>query len=94
MLFFAPAPEGVFVRIPLFEFWRDEVTVTTSYAAGPEDIREAIELLRERKVRVREMITHRLSLAEAGLGFELAASGQGAIKVIIDPTRTNGPRTR
>jgi L-iditol 2-dehydrogenase len=94
VLFFAPAPEGVFVRIPLFEFWRDEVTVATSYAAGPEDIREAIDLLRERKVRVREMITHRLSLAEAGLGFELAASGQGAIKVIIDPTRTNGPGTR
>jgi L-iditol 2-dehydrogenase len=92
VLFFAPAPEGVEVAIPLFEFWRDEVTVATSYAAGPEDITEAIELLRARRVRVEEMITHRLSLAEAGLGFELVASGQEAIKVIIDPSRKNGPR--
>ena len=92
VLFFAPAPEGVEVAIPLFEFWRDEVTVATSYAAGSEDIAEAIELLRTRRVRVEEMITHRLSLAEAGLGFELVASGQEAIKVIIDPSRKNGPR--
>jgi threonine dehydrogenase-like Zn-dependent dehydrogenase len=40
------------------------------------------------------MITHRLSLAEAGLGFELVASGQEAIKVIIDPSRKNGPGRR
>jgi len=91
VLFFAPAPEGVEVPVPLFEFWRDEVTVATSYAAGSEDITEAIELIRTRSVRVREMITHRLSLAEAGLGFELVASGQDSIKVIIDPTRKNGP---
>ena len=94
VLFFAPAPEGVEVAIPLFEFWRDEVTVTTSYAAGSEDLTEAIELLRSRRVRVEEMITHRLSLAEAGLGFELVASGQEAIKVIIDPSRKNGPAPR
>jgi len=92
VLFFAPTPEGVEVAIPLFELWRDEVTVSTSYAAGPEDIAEAIELLRTRAVRVEEMITHRLSLAEAGRGFELVARGQEAIKVIIDPSRKNGPR--
>jgi L-iditol 2-dehydrogenase len=91
VLFFAPAPQGVEVTIPLFELWRDEVTVATSYAAGPQDITEAIELLRARRVRVEEMITHRLSLAEAGRGFELVASGQDSIKVIIDPTRKNGP---
>lgn len=90
VLFFAPAPKGVEVPIPLFEFWRDEVTVTTSYAASSQDITEAIELIRTRRVRVREMITHRLSLAEAGLGFELVSSGQDSLKVIIDPTR-NGP---
>ena len=89
VLFFAPTPEGVEVPLPLFELWRDEVTLATSYAAGPQDITEAIELLRARRVRVREMITHRLSLAEAGRGFELVASGRDSIKVIIDPT--NGP---
>jgi len=38
-------------------------------------------------VRVREMITHRLGLAEAGLGFQLMAEGGDSIKVIIEPQR-------
>ena len=91
VLFFAPTPDGVDVPLPLFDLWRDEVTMATSYAAGPEDIAEAIELLRTRRVRVSEMITHRLSLAEAARGFELVASGRESIKVIIDPSRQNGP---
>jgi L-iditol 2-dehydrogenase len=87
ILFFAPTAAGVKVPVPLFELWRDEVTITTSYAASPRDITEAIELIRDRRVRVREMITHRLGLTEAGLGFELVASARDSIKVIIDPQR-------
>jgi L-iditol 2-dehydrogenase len=87
VLFFAPTAAGVKVPVPLFELWRDEVTITTSYAASPHDITEAIELIRSRRVRVREMITHRLGLTDAGLGFELVASARDSIKVIIDPQR-------
>jgi len=88
VLFFAPTAAGVDVPIPLFELWRDEVTITTSYAASPQDIAEAIEIIRSRRVRVREMITHRLGLAEAGLGFQLVSSARDSIKVIIEPQRT------
>jgi L-iditol 2-dehydrogenase len=91
LLFFAPTPGGVEVKLPLFEFWRDEMTVTTSYAASPADIAEAIELLRTRVVRVREMITHRLALAEAGRGFRLVAEAGDSIKVILDPSRSAAP---
>jgi hypothetical protein len=31
------------------------------------------------------MVTHRLPLAQTGYGFQLTASGQDSIKVIIDP---------
>ncbi|MEE9568874.1 MAG: alcohol dehydrogenase catalytic domain-containing protein [Candidatus Binatia bacterium] len=85
LLFFATAPEGVGVSIPLYEFWRNEVTITTSYAGSPQDITEAIELLRNHRVRVREMISHRLDLSEAGLGFQLVAGARDSIKVIIEP---------
>jgi L-iditol 2-dehydrogenase len=85
LLFFAPTAAGVDVGIPLFDFWRDEINVMTSYAGSGEDLKESLELIRDHKVRVAEMVTHRLSLAEAGLGFQLTASGQNSIKVIIDP---------
>jgi L-iditol 2-dehydrogenase len=87
LLFFAPTAAGVEVPIPLYDFWRDEITIATSYAASPRDITEAIEWIRSRKIRVREMITHRLALAEAGVGFRLVASAQDSIKVILDPGR-------
>lgn len=85
LLFFAPTAAGVDIPIPLFEFWRDEISIVTSYAGSGEDLVESMELIRARKVRVADMVTHRLPLAEAGLGFQLTASGQDSIKVIIDP---------
>lgn len=85
LLFFAPAAAGIDVPIPLFDYWRDEISVLTSYAASGDDLRESLGLIRDRKVRVGEMITHRLPLGEAGRGFELTAAGQDSIKVILDP---------
>jgi L-iditol 2-dehydrogenase len=85
LLFFAPTTAGVEVPIPLFDFWRDETKIITSYAGSGADLRESLSLIGERKVRVEEMVTHRLSLAQTELGFKLTASGQDSIKVIIDP---------
>ncbi len=85
ILFFAPTAAGVDVPIPLFDFWRDEINVVTSYAGSGDDLKEALELIRDRRVNVAAMVTHRLSLAQAGLGFQLTAGGQDSIKVILDP---------
>lgn len=85
LLFFAPTAAGVDVPIPLFDFWRDEINVVTSYAGSGDDLKEALELIRDGKVRVADMVTHRLPLAQTGFGFQLTASGQDSIKVIIDP---------
>ena len=85
LLFFAPTAAGVDVPIPLFDFWRDEISIVTSYAGSGEDLAQAMELIRARKVRVADMVTHRLPLAETGVGFQLTAAGRDSIKVIIDP---------
>jgi L-iditol 2-dehydrogenase len=85
LVFFAPTTAGVDVGIPLFDYWRDEISVITSYAGSGEDLKESLALIRDRKVRVADMVTHRLPLAQAGLGFQLTASGHDSIKVIIDP---------
>lgn len=85
LLFFAPTAAGVDVPIPLADFWRDEISVVTSYAGSGDDLKESLVMIRDRKVRVADMVTHRLPLAEAGRGFQLTASGQDSIKVILDP---------
>lgn len=87
LLFFAPTAADVTVPLPLYEFWRNEVTVTTSYAASPQDLLEAMALIQSGGVNADAMITHRLKLAEAGLGFRLVAEAKDSIKVLIEPQR-------
>jgi len=88
VLFFAPPEPGVEVPLPLFELWRDDVTMTTSYAAAPRDLLTACDLVRTGRVPVAEMITHRLPLGDAGEAFRLVAEGRDSIKVILRPDRS------
>lgn len=87
VLFFAPTEPGVNLPVPVNDFWRNGVTLMPSYGAAPLDITVAINLLRARKVPVKEMITHRLGLAETGKGFQLVAGGNESLKVIVEPQR-------
>lgn len=87
VLFFAPAEPGVNIQIPLWDMWRNGITMTTSYAGAPSDIADAIELIAGRRLNVADMITHRLSLTETGFGFQLVAKAQDSIKVVIEPQR-------
>ncbi len=87
ILFFAVPEPGVNVPVPFNDMWRNEITITTSYGASPLDITTSLELIRAGRVNVHDMITHRLSLAEAGLGFKLVAKAEDSLKVIIEPYR-------
>ena len=88
ILIFAPTDPGVTVPISINElFWRNDITITTSYAGSPADHQTALELIRAGSVPVGQMITHRLGLAETGLGFQLVADAKESIKVIIEPQR-------
>ncbi|MCH8878104.1 MAG: zinc-binding dehydrogenase [Chloroflexi bacterium] len=88
VLFFAPTEPGVNVSVSINDtFFRNDTTLTTTYAGAPGNLASALELIRARSVRVGEMITHRLGLAETGLGFKLTAEAQSSLKVIVDPQR-------
>ncbi len=87
ILFFAPTDSGVEIPLPFNEFWMSQATLTTTYAAAPVDIEEAIEFIQSRKINVKDMITHRLSLEEIGKGFQLVAEANESIKVIVEPHR-------
>ncbi len=86
ILFFAPTMDGVTLPLSVNDlFWRRDVTITTTYAGGPADCVEALELISHGRVRVKEMITHRFGLADTVEGSKLVAGGDESIKVIIRP---------
>jgi len=85
ILYFAVPEPGVDLNIPINDFWRNEIRIMTSYGACPNDLREALKLISEGMINVNDMITHRLSLEETGLGFKLVANAGNSMKVIIKP---------
>lgn len=88
ILFFAPTGPGVTFPLSINElFWRNDITLTTSYAGSPADYQTALELIRSGTMPLQKMITHRLSLEEIGYGFQLVAEANESIKVIIEPQR-------
>jgi L-iditol 2-dehydrogenase len=88
VLFFAPTGPGVTFPLSINDvFWRNDVSLTTSYAGSPADYTAALKLIQARRLPVTEMITHHLSLAETGLGFGLVAGAGESLKVIIEPQR-------
>jgi len=87
LLFFAPTEPGVDIPFPLFDLWNKGVKMVSTYAGGPRDIADAIELIRFKKVTVTDMISHKLPLSEAAKGFKLVAQAQESIKVVLYPQK-------
>jgi L-iditol 2-dehydrogenase len=86
VLFFAPTDPGVTVPLSINDlFFRNDITLTTSYGGSPGDHVEALELIRLGRLRVKEMITHRFGLADIGEAFRLVAEARDSLKVIIEP---------
>ncbi len=87
VLVFAPTAPGVAVPLPINDLWPNEITIKTCYGGSPEDAEVAYELICGHRLNLRDMITHRLSIDEIGLGFRLVAEARDSIKVIIEPQR-------
>jgi len=85
ILFFAPTEADRRIPMPFNRLWRDEVTLTSTYGAAPRDIRESIRILQEGRVKVRDLVSHRLPLTDAAKGFQLVADGRESLKVVLVP---------
>ena len=88
ILFFAPTDQGVTIPISVNDlFFRNDITLTTSYAGSPADHWRAMQLIEAGVLNIQRMITHRLGLADTVKGFQMVAEAQESIKVIIEPQR-------
>ena len=85
ILFFAPGGPETNLSVPFNDFWKNCITLMPTYGASPLDIEVAIELISSQRIPVKEMITHRLGLAETEQGFKLVNEAQESIKVVIEP---------
>jgi L-iditol 2-dehydrogenase len=87
ILFFAVPDPTVRIPVPITEFWRNEITLKTSYGAAPQDLEESLTVLAQKKLNVVDMITHRFSIQQAAEGFRLMAEAGQSLKVILEPNK-------
>jgi L-iditol 2-dehydrogenase len=85
ILFFAPTEPNTKIPMPFNDFWFKGAAITTTYAAAPRDLVEAINLIKTKKIKVKPMITHRLPLEQTQKGFGLVLEGKESVKVVIEP---------
>ena len=85
ILFFAIPSRNI--EIPNADFWRNEISIVSSYGAAPGDLEESLELIRSKKIDVKDMVTHRLPFKKIGEGFRMVADPKESLKVIIEPQK-------
>ena len=82
MLNLFACPPGLVAPIDLSTLYHAEMTVTASYSSSPADLRASLALLAAGRVRVAELVSHRLPLERFHEGLELARAQQ-ALKVFF-----------
>jgi L-iditol 2-dehydrogenase len=80
---FAPTEPGELVPLDLGAVFFREVTLQSTYSAGPADTREALGMLAAGLIDPDSVISHRVPLEAADEAYRLAASGE-AMKVVVE----------
>jgi len=85
IIFFAVPKPGIKLEIPINSYWRNEVKLMTSYGAAPQDLDESYNWIKSKKVKITDLITHRLPLEKAEKGFQIVCEASESLKVILEP---------
>ncbi len=83
ILLFAPPPPNETLPVTPNQLFFQEITLRTSYSAGPYETRLALELLGSGRIKAETVITHRFALQDAAQAFQLVAKPGDALKALI-----------
>jgi L-iditol 2-dehydrogenase len=81
---YATTGPGTPVGLDTEQVFLREITVCSSWSAGPADMRAAYELIAGGRIDVLALVTHRLPLDETGRALDLQRRGQ-ALKAVVLP---------
>ena len=83
IVMFGVPSKGAMIDLDMSVIYSKEITIVTTYAASDFDTRDALEKISNKKINVKQLITHKYHLHECQKAFEHAKSGQNAMKIII-----------
>ncbi|MEM1564237.1 MAG: zinc-dependent dehydrogenase [Candidatus Bathyarchaeia archaeon] len=80
---FAPTDPGKLLEISPKQLFFNELQIIPSYSTSHVETREALELIKSGKIRVKDLITHRFPLEETAKAFKTALEDKESLKVIV-----------
>ena len=92
LVFTMSAPEET-LALPPHDLYFREVSIIPSYSCGPDDTRQALELLASRKIPVSDLVTHRFPIEAAKQAFARAKEPEGCLKVLLTSPSPHGRGT-
>lgn len=80
---FAPTSPGNFLEISPKQLFFSELQIIPSYSTSHVETREASELIKTGKLKVKELITHRFALEDTAQAFKTALEDKESLKVMV-----------
>ncbi len=80
---FAPTPPDDTLRVSPSRIFFSEISIISSYSTSHLETRIALQLIRSRRIRAGELITHRFELRRVGDAVALASESRECLKVVV-----------
>jgi L-iditol 2-dehydrogenase len=83
VLFTTSTPEATLPLAP-YHLYFNEISLIPSYSCGPNDTREALQLIRTGTITAEVFITHRYPFVALHEAYKTAAAAQDSIKTLVE----------
>ncbi|MCH8021635.1 alcohol dehydrogenase catalytic domain-containing protein [candidate division KSB1 bacterium] len=82
-LFFTPTPDNKFLQINPFHLYFNEINLIFSYSCGPNDTREALELIEQGVITAEKLVTHKYPLDKAKEAHDKTIEAGESLKTLV-----------
>lgn len=83
LLIFTPVPPEEKLSFSVNDIYFNDITITTSYSCGSDDMKEALKFIESGIVRSDLLITHRFKFEETKKAYEITALAKDSLKCMI-----------
>ena len=84
VVFFTTSTPDARLAVSPYDLYFNEIRLIPSYSCGPNDTREALQLIRDGVVTAEKFITHRYPFSALHEAYRTAAEARDSIKTIIE----------
>jgi L-iditol 2-dehydrogenase len=83
ILLFAPTQPDKYARLSPHRLFFSEITVVPSYSVSHVETRTALQLISSRRIKAKELITHRFPLSRVLEAFQTATKSKECLKIVV-----------